>query len=525
VATATQTPSRAHARLRSVPLPVAILGGLILARLALAGWWLAVDHSVFDTESGRHLQRAWDGYSLMSDGDTFALFKTGTEYPPLLYMVGALGSLVGGLSIDSIVGAQDLFLIPALAIGCYGAGTVAYGRTAGLFAAVFALGAPMAISAFHMYLIDTTETAMVAVALWAILATDRFSHTGRSALAGLAVGFGMLAKQNFPVFMVGLLAVVLLRGGWRHWRGLLAFAVVAAALSATWYWSEVDRTLDLIRGASASASATAGYVAPASDRWTLKNLTYYAWNEVNVAILAPLMAAAVGGAIALLVRFARNRSRGDYTPELVAGTLFAYAALTWISLKDPRYALPMLPYLAVLGTGWIPLLRHRGQLIAGGAIAAVALLNVVMTIWITGPIGKLYIKGLPNNEQGRQLTFWEPQGWITGRPETSNAIIEVMRAAHTGGIDKIAFDPGADQSRFNHPGLDIVSREAGIPIAIPYDPNNRHEAVISNRNPPLADQKPCGMLSEGTGIYLSRGTVDIPFEQRDFYRPPACPVR
>jgi Dolichyl-phosphate-mannose-protein mannosyltransferase len=523
MATAISHTSRAGARLRSVPLPVAILAGLILARLALAGWWLAVDHSVFDTESSRHLQRAWDGYSLMSQGDTWAFFKQGTEYPPLLYLAGALGSLVGGLSIDSLVGAQDLFFIPALAIGCYGAASIAYGRTAGVLAAVFALGAPMAISAFHMYLIDTTETAMVAVAIWAVIASDRFSHTGRSALAGAAVGFGMLAKQNFPVFVVGLIAVVLLRGGWRHWRGLLVFVVVAAALSATWYWSEISRTIDLIRGASADTAATAGSVTPDAQRLTLKNLTYYAWNEVNVAILAPLMLAAVGGAIALLVRFARTRSRADYTPELVVGVLFAYAALTWISLKDPRYALPLLAYLAVLGTGWVPLLRRRGQLIAGGAIAAVALLNVVMTIWGTGPIAKLYIHGLPSNNEGRQLTFWEPQGWIAGRPETSPAIEQVMRAAHADG-KVVVFDPGANQSRFNQPGLDIQSREAKAPIAFPFQ-DKPEQVVIANHNPPLATVRPCGILSDGTGIYLSRGPIDIPFEQRDFYRPSGCPDR
>lgn len=519
------SPARRRFDLRTLPLPVLLLGGLILARLALAGWWIAVDHSVFDTESGRHLQRAWDGYSLMGQGHPWTLFESPTEYPPLLYLIAALGALVGGLSVDSIVGAQDLFLIPALAIGCYGAASVAYGRTAGVMAAVFALGAPMAVSVFHMFLIDTTETAMVALSVWAILASDRFRRTGVSALAGVAVGLGLLAKQNFPLFVVGLLLVVLLRGGWRHWRGLLVFAAVAALLASSWYWSEISRTLDLIHGASAPASATAGSISPTSDRWTPKNLGYYAWNTVNVSVLFPLSLAAVAGGIALLVRFARRREPGDVTPELVAGALVSYAGLTWISLKDPRYMLPMLPYLAVLGTGWIELLRHRWRTAAIAAIGGVALLNVVMTIWGTGPIGKLYIKGAPGNSQGRQLTFWLPQGWIAGRPETSSAIEDVMRAAHAGGIEAIAFDPGANQSRFNHPGLDIQSREAGIPIAIPYDFNNRHNAVISNRNPPLEGEVPCGMLSDGTGIYLTRGPVDIAFEQREFYRPPNCPNR
>jgi hypothetical protein len=511
---------RAPAGVRSIPLPLLLLGALILARLLLAEVWLLIDEGVVDTESGRHLQRAWDAYVAMGHGTPLALFENGTEYPPLMYLTGALGALVGGLDVESFIGAQDLFFVPALAIGCYGAGSIAYGRTAGVLAALFALGAPIVLSVFHMYLIDTAETAMVALSIWAILATDRFSRTGASVLAGVAVGFGMLAKQNFPLFVIGLILVVLLRGGWRHWRGLVAFVAVAAVISATWYWSEVSRTFDLIQGSSGPGTGTAGALTPTAGRWTVKNLGQYFWWLANVNLLTPMLVAAVGGAIALLVRFVRHRDRRDMTPELIAGALVSYAGLTWISLKDPRYALPMTPYLALLGTGWIPLLRVRWRSVAIGALGAIVALNLVMMLWGRGEPGHLTIKSLPGQSQGRTFTFWLPQGWIAGRPESSDAIVNVMRAAHADGIEAIAFDPGADQPRFNHPGLDILSRVAGIPIASPYDPDDPAQAMLANHYPALPNVKACGMLSNGTGIYLSRGPVDgIPFEQRQFFCP------
>jgi 4-amino-4-deoxy-L-arabinose transferase-like glycosyltransferase len=511
---------RVPAGVRSIPLPLLLLGALILARLLLAEVWLLIDEGVVDTESGRHLQRAWDAYLAMGHGTPFALFQNGTEYPPLMYLTGARGALVGGLDVESFIGAQDLFFVPALAIGVYGAGSVAYGRTAGVLAALFALGAPIVLSVFHMYLIDTPEMAMVALSIWAILATDRFSRTGVSVVAGVAVGFGMLAKQNFPLFVVGLILVVLLRGGWRHWRGLLAFLVVAAAISALWYWSEVSRTFDLIRGSSGPGTGTAGALTPTSGRWTVKNFGQYFWYLANVNLLTPMLLAAIGGAIALLVRFVRRRDARDVTPELIAGALVSYAGLTWISLKDPRYALPMTPYLAVLGTGWIPLLRVRWRSVAIGALGAIVALNLVMMLWGRGAPGHVLIKHLPGQSQGRTFTFWLPQGWIAGRPESSDAIVTVMRAAHADGIKAIAFDPGANQPRFNHPGLDILSRVAGIPIAAPYDPSDRAEAMIANRYPALPNVKPCGTLSDGTALYLSRGPVDgIPFEQRRFFCP------
>jgi 4-amino-4-deoxy-L-arabinose transferase-like glycosyltransferase len=504
---------------RAISLPLALLAALVLARLAVSAWWLIVDEGVLDTESGRHLQRAWDGYVAMGNGDLLHFFKSPTEYPPLLYLIGNLGALVGGLDVESFLGAQDLLMLPALAIGCYGAGTIAYGPTAGLLAAVFALGAPMAVSVFQMFLVDTTEAAMVALSVWAILATNRFSRVGVSALAGVAVGLGMLAKQNFPLFVAGLLLVVFLRGGWRHWRGLLVFAVVAGLLTATWYWSEVARTLDLVRGASGTAASPATAAANTPVRWTAKNFAWYGWSTLNVSVLLPLTLATLGGCAALLVRYLRNPSKADLTPELLAGGVVSYAGLTWIVLKDPRYALPALPYMAVLGTGWITMLRARWRVVAIAAISAIALVNIVGTFAGTGTQVRISLPGAPHSGLGeREFTLYSPGGWITGAPEKTGAATDVMRAAKAAGIEAIAFDPGANQAHFNHPGLDIMSRVAGMPIAIPYDPSNPRQAMLSNHYP--ATPQACAVQSDGVGIYLVKGPFELPFEQRRLWCPP-----
>jgi 4-amino-4-deoxy-L-arabinose transferase-like glycosyltransferase len=506
--------------LKSVPLPVLLLAGLVVARLALATWWLAVDEGIVDTESGRHLQRAWDNYVLM-DTDLLAAFRQSTDYPPMLYLIGALGAAVGGLSADSLVAAQDVFLVPALAVGCYGAASVAYGRTAGLLAAGFALAAPMAVSVFHMFLIDTTEAAMVALTLWAILASQRFSRVGVSALAGIAFGLGMLSKQNFPVFIVGLIAVVLLRGGWRHWRGLLAFAAIAALLSASWYWSEIERTFDLIRGASASTSGTGTETAgaPVADRWSTKSFGYYVWSTVNISVLLPLTLISISGGVALLVRWVRTRANGDLTPELVAGGLFAYFAVTYVSLKDPRYALPALAYLAVLGGGGIVLLRGRLRTVAIAVFAAVAAVTVAGTVADSGGATRLTLPGAPRSSLGeRQFTLYAPGGWIAGRPDTSGAVRSVLTRAKRDGIKAVAFDPGAVQPNFNHPGLDIASREVGLALAIPYDEDSSRNALLAIHHPARGVPVPCARMRDGTGVYLSKGPL-VAFEGRDFYCP------
>jgi hypothetical protein len=45
--------------------------------------------------------------------------------------------------------------------------------------------------------------------------------------------------------------------------------------------------------------------------------------------------------------------------------------------------------------------------------------------------------------------------------------------------------------------------------------------TASDHFPALANPRPCGVLDDGTGIYLSTGPVDVPYEQRHFL----CPRR
>src|SRR5437764_8040406 len=201
------------------------LAALILAFVGITLWWLGADGRAPDYDEGRHLGFALDFHNAFDRGDLTYWFNTFTQYPPFVHLVGALGFLLGPLSVNSPVVAQNLFFLPLLAIGCYGAGSVAYGRRAGVLAAVFALATPMVIDQFHEFMVDAPTAAMVAVTVWLILASRRFERWPIAALAGLAAGLGQMCKAPFVLFIAGFALVVLVRGGWRNWRGVLAFVV------------------------------------------------------------------------------------------------------------------------------------------------------------------------------------------------------------------------------------------------------------------------------------------------------------
>ena len=224
------------------------------------------DSQVPDYDSAPHLQFAFVVRSEILAGDWSAIFTDFNSYPPLGHIVGALGTLIGGLSVTSVIFAGNLVFVPLLIGGCYGAGKIAYGPRAGLMAVLFALGAPMISSEFHEFYLDPYEASMVAVSVWALLASRRFERIGHSALAGVLCALGMLTKQTFVLFVGGLIVVMLLRGGWRNWKGLIAFLVPGVALGLPWYIEHFSQLSGLTNGYTTRAPRAAARPPTASPR-------------------------------------------------------------------------------------------------------------------------------------------------------------------------------------------------------------------------------------------------------------------
>jgi 4-amino-4-deoxy-L-arabinose transferase-like glycosyltransferase len=503
----------------------------VLPFLALTLWWIAADARVPDFDSGRHLQYTFAMREALAGGDLLAPITQDNfnHYPPLLYLVGLLGMAIGGAGVDSALVAQALVFMPLLALGCWGTARIAYGPLAGVLAAVFVLGAPMIVSLFHMYMLDATQASLVAVCVWLVLQSERFGRVGLAALAGLAGGGAMLLKPTTPIFLVGFVLVVLARGGWRHWRGLLVFLAVGAVVSFPWYLEHYDQLAGLTGGATGSttqAAAAAGntYITP--PRYSVTNALWYGWNLMNLELLGPLFISFVVGAVVATVRFARNPRKDDPTPELLAGGLVAYLGITYIALKDPRYTLPALVYVAAFGVAWVPALRTaRLRTVGAAAIAAVAIVNVVM---VSFGVGDRIRIGSPRAETllgERSIRLFSPAGFVVGKARDDSEVLEVMRAVRADGITTMELDPGGDGT-FAVSGLQVLLRFAGLQQPPSYQPTalDPRTAFLLRHPVPPGGPEPCGRMADGQGIYVVLGgNVVVPFEDYRFYCPPGAP--
>ncbi len=325
--------------------------------IVLTCWWLSQDRSIPIFDAGDHLEVALRFHAMLSSGDLLGPLRFTWQYPPLGEMLGALSASVGGVNVAPPIIGENVVFVPLLSLGCYQTGRLLFDARAGMLACVFALGSPLLISMFHVFMLDAPEAALVAVSLWLILASDRFARTNVAALAGLACGVGLLVKVQFPFFVIGVVLAALLGGGWRNRRGVLAFAAMTLVVGAPWYIAHGSELQTILSFAGVTPEANPGNVPPT---WSLSGLSWYFWSILNSQLLVFLFAFLLVGTIWMLaVQLLRRRASASPPPsldaqrQLLCGAFVAWLGITLTRHHDVRYALPLLPYLAVIATGWI----------------------------------------------------------------------------------------------------------------------------------------------------------------------------
>jgi 4-amino-4-deoxy-L-arabinose transferase-like glycosyltransferase len=502
----------------------------VLAFLGVTIWWLTQDDRVQDWDNGLHTIEAFTIRDEIASGHLTTPFTEFNTYPPFGHFVGALGVLVGGKSPASAILASNLVFVPLLAAGCFGVGRLVYrSERAGLLAALFALGTPMIVSEMHEMLLDPQQAALVAVSVWTILASDRFRRPWIALLAGVLCGLGMLTKETTEIFLAGLLAVAFLRGGWRNWRGVLAFAIALFAVAGPWYLyhrHELNGLVALHEGQLEAGANAAGGFFP--ERFSRKSFGWYFWSALNIQLLAPLaLATLVGTGLAIRACVRRWRPE-NLLPELLGGALVSWLGVTLITHKDPRYSLPALVYLAVLGTGWIATAtRRRARLTV--ALVAVVLINLIGISTGFGKTVRIALPGAPTSSvlAERHITLYSPDGWLRGGAEHDGDLLSLMRGLKRVGVRNVTFDAGStDSADFNTSGLQVLAIEAGLPVTTIYNPAalGPHDAFMLRHVLQPWDPPPCQRLRDGTGVYVVLGYAYIPFSSYTFICPTHRPL-
>jgi 4-amino-4-deoxy-L-arabinose transferase-like glycosyltransferase len=474
--------------------------------------WLDLDHSVPVYDSGMHMWLSLSIRDAFADGHLGYWFSGFNNYPPLVHVVGAFGLLIGGLNPTAPIVASLLVFVPLLVAGCYITGRLAYGRGAGALAILFALGSPMLVAQLHTFMLDAPEAALVAASVAALLTSDRFRRTRVCVLAGVLCGLGLMTKQSFVAYVIGLVAVMLVRGGWRERRGLAAFVLPVMIVAGPWYLYHLHQIGGLIVNMANSAgttSTTAG--SPYPPRFSVQNLTFYWWSAVNLQFVIPLCLFAIVGTAASVLRFVRAGGPDDYTPELVVGALVGWLGMTWQAVHDPRYMLPATVYVAVLGVGWIGRLSRRGTIAAAGLLAVIAVVNTLGDSFGVGrPLAIQVGAEHPFSElENGQLTFYSAYGYEgVSAPRRQPDLLPILERMESRGIRRVVgySIPGFED--FSAAGLIALDDFARLGSTSSVSLNRLTAAdafVIHSAGATVRGQRPCVRLYDGTGVWFTRG--------------------
>ena len=295
-----------------------------------------------------------------------------------LYLLFGTSRLVAHLTS---VGYLWLLLVSVYLLGVY-----LHGRRAALLAVFCVATFPAVVNFSRDYLFEFPAAAVATLGLYALLRSEGFRHRSWCLLFGMLAGITVLTKTMSGVFFVGPVLytlAVLIRQRQLDRARLIhgALAVGAGIMVASIWWGPNFRDALGYLVYFGFKDGSAPYRSGGSDLLTLTNLSSYAMSLVNfgTSVFWALLFMVVIG-ISVLVNVVGRGGRmtvaenaGGKDAYLWVWFLVGYAILTVVPNKGAeRYALPLLPPLALLLAGSIEGLRppwaRRGMVIVAVAV-------------------------------------------------------------------------------------------------------------------------------------------------------------
>ncbi len=456
--------------------------------------WQALDTATPSTLAASGLNAAARAFQSISAGHWGEPLRGGSDPPLVRYLGGVVMHLVGHPSVDGPVVVVALVFVPLLAWAVFVVADGVAGGWAAVAAVALALGAPITVSASHLFTFALPVIALTAAAVAALVAARRFASTPRSFAAGLVIGLGLLASQTVLVYVLPFALALVATGGWRRPRGIAAAAAGGLLLAGPWYVKNRHSQADILSGVlhQRGALGTGGGV--------LDRFGGQAWSFVGTQFLAPTCLLALVGVVVCVAGRVGRGPRVPYGIELVAG-LLGGLILTAVALPGDRpYAAPLLIFVAVLAVCWLPRLSARTATRTAVAIAALAVVNATLVNVGAGRVGVT----IGHNAEHR-LTLVSGAGYIASSPRRGGDLAPVLNRALGAGFQTVAIDPSALRPpELSVAGVAFASAQAGVGVLSPDALGPRGVLIVAT-SAPVAGVAPCLRLADGSAIYLRPG--------------------
>ncbi len=228
---------------------IGVVGGLTLL-FGLVNWhWLGVNVVTYGWDRMDHLITSLAYNNILhtiTPQSIFSALVYSNYYPPFVHLTVWVFYKLFGVNEDVAVMVNVIYLLVLLGATWSIAERMGGVKVAAL--AVTLLGAFPMIFAMSRYLyLDFALTAMVALAIALLLATERFTRRSYAYWFGAALGMAFLVKWTAAAFLIVPLFFILGHGGILtalvqhvdalrpHWRRLAIVFIISLLLAAAWF--------------------------------------------------------------------------------------------------------------------------------------------------------------------------------------------------------------------------------------------------------------------------------------------------
>jgi len=282
------------------------------------------------------------------------------------------------------------------------------GELAGFLAAFLGVSYPIIIGHSQIPMLDVPMTACVALIYMLFIASNRFFDRRVSVYFGLALGFGMLTKENFFIFAIPIaiitgidylfhrLAIFKAEMGEKEHhnrsrqqlRGAMIALFLATLICGVWYFQNV---VHMVKGITRQkAHGAMGSYVPFSN---YEGATFYLHSLINDQASFPFVALFLLAIAVICVKnFCRTRRKECEKPAISGWTTVTFALwfvfpllffLVWPN-QSHRFTMPILGAVAIV-TGF-GIASIRGRWIRILITIAVVGFGIVQSVQIQWPV-------------------------------------------------------------------------------------------------------------------------------------------
>ncbi len=277
-----------------------------------------------------------------------------SHWPPLVYIVSALSSLVVGLRTNALMMTNFLYLI-ILTFSLYGIGKKLYGPYAGITAALVCSFYHSIIEHSRLYMLDLPLTAFVALGIYCLLMTENFKNV-KAIYAFLVISIlGSFVKWTYPVFVIPPALFLLIRdnaferirGKRKIYLGAITLFILSFSL---WHIANPGKAIFVF---NYFISGLRKY-----DSGPLRDIKWFVNAFQYEMIFYPFFWFFLFSAI---IFYASPKIRGKTFISL--WIFFPVILFNFVRFKQPRFFMPVLPAMALItGIGLNYMLRHKNRI-------------------------------------------------------------------------------------------------------------------------------------------------------------------